>query len=64
LICQPVEESNFKLNLFPEQFAFSTQKESKEADDENLISIDLGKQDKDARVTKLIGEFSKFDIKP
>lgn len=65
LICKP-QEDNFKLNLFPEQFAFSQPKEAKEssgADDDTMISIDLKGQGKDARVTKLIDEFADISLK-
>ena len=43
LICAPADD-DFKLNLFPEQFGFSSQANSKDQkeDDQNIISIDLG----------------------
>lgn len=63
LICQPTEKDNFKLNLFPEQFAFNEKKESKETkDDDNMISIDLGNKQKDAKLTKLIDEFQDINL--
>ena len=57
LICAP-QEDNFKLNLFPEQFGFSSKAASKDSkdDDQNVISIDLGKQAKDTRVKKVIDD--------
>jgi hypothetical protein len=44
--------------LFPEQFGFSSKDASKDSkdDDQNIISIDLGKQTKDTRVKKVIDD--------
>lgn len=63
LICQPSED-NFKLNLFPEQFGFSAkQKDPKQKQDDNMISIDLGKQRKDVRLDSVIKDVESFSLK-
>ena len=61
LICPPSKEGdNFKLNLFPVQFAFSAQQkggDSGAAEDDSTIKIDLGKQGKDQRIEDLKNQF-------
>ena len=53
LICAaPSKDDNFKLNLFPDQFAFS-QGVKGSKDDDTTINIDLGKQVKDQRIENL-----------
>lgn len=63
LICQP-QDDNFKLNLFPEQFGFSSKaKDLKQKEDENMINIDLGKQNKDKRLNNVIKDMESFNLK-